>query len=155
MNRKKIIVASVIALAGGVITYLVSKGEDIANTLPHLEILPTGWPKSIKIGLNQTSFKIDLSIANKTANDFSVDSGAFATLQRVALVYSGQIIAIADLELTQLSVPAYSSTIINDVPFAISTDFIINNGADLKNVISKMSTLSYIDVMGKQIIVES
>ena len=121
-------------------------------------IKPISLPKKISfsnpndLGIPQNiSFAIDIKIENPDFREFAVSGYGVASLKQVDIYFKDFHLGTANLELEEITVPAQSSLIIEDVPFVGNTLSVLQNATAFSNLsLSDLRFTGIIEALGTQ-----
>lgn len=143
---KNILIISGLLLAGSVIL-VKKKVEELQLTFDRMT-MSLYLVKNVRIGFKEIKFDLDVLLKNNTVLDFFVTGSAVATLTRLQILYENNIIGMAHVNISEISVPAYQSIVLKNIPIVISTSNFINNLANIENLIKNFEIIGFVDVLG-------
>ncbi|WDO13049.1 hypothetical protein MH928_17220 [Flavobacterium sp. WW92] len=114
MKTKTILIGLGVAVVGLAILG-AAKVKNLADIFDKMSIKPVGIRKISFLNLSSTKFNLDVRLVNPTNQAFSVN-GVVATLTRLVIYYKGKYLAEADLNISEIEVPANGSVVISDIP---------------------------------------
>ena len=145
---KNILIISVLAIAGAA-TFGYKKVVELQESFYKIAIAPF-WVKNLRIGLKEIKFDLDIVLKNSSSNDFYVTGSVIATLTRLHLIYKGTVIGTANVNLTEIAIPAFGQTIIKDIPITVSTGNLLNNVTSVQDFMKNFSVIGFVDILGTE-----
>jgi hypothetical protein len=145
---KKLAISGGLILLGSILVGY-NKVSQLAETFNKIAIAPYGV-RNIRIGFNEIKFDLDIILKNNDINDFYVTGSVAATLTRIEILYKGSIIGTAFVNISEIGIPAYSSTILKNIPIVIPTAQIINNLPNLQDIQNNLTIIGYVEVLGSE-----
>ena len=134
MSIKKIIVIGGILAAGYYL--LKQKAEKLTAQFTEVKILPVGFKNldgNWNGGKPYISFNLDLNFINPTPQNFRAD-GVLIVLKRLLFYDKNNIfLGQSDINMSSLSIPAKSSTIVKNVPVVLNLQTTIINAIAIIN----------------------
>ena len=147
-------------LTGAVLAISYKKISNLQYAYGKIDITPFGLPKNIEI-VNPfkpdgyAKFNIDVSIKNLSDEDFNLSGAGFATLKRLAFIYNGITVGVANVNISEIEVPALDEMIIPNVPVVVSAKNLFGNIANIKDMAAKFSIVGYVEVLGTEYLIGS
>lgn len=147
------------AIAAGVFWYFgKNKADEYMEAFKNVEVKPLGI-KNIKLNGSSLTFKTNLKVINNSFTHIDLDSAKKVVLERIKFyTANGKYIGEAKPNLAAISIPAQSSTNINNIPTVLPINDIgglISNGLGLlSNPDSLKMELEFI-AFGKSFMVEA
>jgi len=148
MKAKKIALIAGLAVVGlALFTY--NKVNALKQVFERMTVWPTGI-SNIKLNLTTLSFKLDISVRNPTDTAFSVTGASIATLKRIVVSRNGKFLGQADVDISDIEIPAYGTSHFKDLPFTVSLENILTNILDDTTLnINELSITAVIEVLGQ------
>lgn len=158
--KTKKILAGLSVFAIGAILVGYRKATNLKYAFSKMAIGQYGVPKNIQIHAplspdGYISFTTDVVLKNNSDEDFNLSGNIVATLKRLAFIYEGTTIGIANVNITEISVPAYNEAIITGIPVQVSTKNLFSNISNVTAMIDKFSIVGYVDVLGTEYMIGS
>lgn len=124
------------------------KGQELAGIFEKMIIGPNSLPKSLSVSGGRLKFNIDILFTNPSRADFSV-SGYGVTLKRVMVYLKGEMIGVADVEISELEVPNYNTLVLPNVGIDIPLSTFVQNLSSLANVFAtaNLADLAFVGVV--------
>lgn len=149
-----------LTLLAGLLLIGYKKITNLQYAFSKMVIGQYGIPKNIEIHApfssnGYISFTTDVALKNNSEEDFNVSGNLVATLNKLAFIYQGTTIGVANVNITDISVRAYDETIIKDIPVTVSAKNLFSNLANIAAMIKTFSIIGYIDVLGTEYIIGS
>lgn len=152
---RNLLIGGAIILIGA--TLIAKEKIDTAiDVFQKITIKPFSLPKKIVfsnpnlVGIPQdVSFKIDIVIDNPDYREFSATGLGVAKLKNIQMYFKDALIGTADLDLEEITVPAQSQFVLNDVAMTGKTLSILSNLSSFNN--AKLTDLKFtavIEVLG-------
>jgi hypothetical protein len=142
----------VVAIA---INLFKNKAQKLVSQFGDISIIPIGFKNfngKWNNGKPNVSFNIDLNFINPTPTAFSAD-GVILTLKKLAFYdKNGVYIGETELNMSSLSIPAKSSTIVRNVPISLDLQTTLMNAITIINSggfdLSKVKIEIIISILG-------
>ena len=147
-NSKNIlIVGGLLFAAAAVLTY--RKVSVTAYSFDNLDITPV-WIDNIKPGLTQSSFSLDVMLKNLSEEPFEVSGLGIATLKRIEVILNNQVVGVANVQMEEISIPAFGNQVIYNIPVTVSTAAIVNNSSNIKKLLASINLIGYVEALGSE-----
>ncbi|UUC45591.1 hypothetical protein [Flavobacterium cerinum] len=149
--------AKKILITGGVIIVGLAlmgwnKAKNLTKVFSKIDIIPS-LPKNIDINWKRLFFKLDITFTNGSNEDLSLN-GYVVTLKRLDIYYDGKYVASAYPYLTSISIPAYNSLIVHDIPVEIPLTAMPNIVLQITDFnLSLLKVNATVDVLGKEYLI--
>lgn len=155
--RTVLIVGGIAAL--GIIALTVNKVLVLKDVFSKMKI----WPSDIsnfKITLSEISFNLDFMIQNPTNESFAVTGASIVRLKRVTAFKNGVYLGQAEVNLAEIEIPANSTIKLENLPFKLSLQSVLNNLANITNfdvtaLTTGLSIEAVVDFLGQEYVIES
>ncbi|RDI07036.1 hypothetical protein [Flavobacterium sp. AG291] len=121
------------------------------------------WPSDISNvklkNFTELSFNLNFMLQNPTNESFSVSGANIVTLKRVSIYKNGTYFGQADVNLTELEIPANSTTELKNLPFKVSLTSLLDNLAnmtefDVTSITTGLSVEAVVEVLGSEYVIE-
>ncbi len=148
-TTKKVLVVAAVIAAGSII-YGLNKASETAEIFDKMDIEPE-WFDNLKISLSkkQLSFDLDVRLTNKSGYDLNLTGLNVAKVKQINVFYDNNLLAIADVNITSIEVPAKNQLIIKNIPVVSNASTLLENAAALLDFdFNKVSTTAKIEVLG-------
>lgn len=157
MKASTLLIVGGLAVAG-IIAFTANKVIVLKAVFDKMKIWPTNI-KNFKISLTEISFSLDFNIQNPTNQNFSVTGASIVRIKRVSAYRNGTFIGVAEVNLTEIDIPANSVVPLQNLPFKISVQSVLDNLATLSDftVASLMTGLTIeavVEVLGTDYVIE-
>ena len=157
-------VKNFLIIGGLLVTALAVAGAKKLKNLQYafsmMTISQHGWIDPSKVELIRPfkpdgimRFKTNVILVNKSLEDFSLNGGYVASLTKLAFIYNGTTIGFANVYINTINVPAVGQTIIENIPVELPTANILNNIANIPDMVNKFKIIGYVDVLGTEYII--
>lgn len=155
---KKIAIGGV--LATGLALLFFKKVTNLQYAFSKMAIGQYGIPRNIEIHAPFSAdgyirFTTDVALKNNSEEDFNLSGNIIATLTRLAFIYEGTTIGSANVNITEISVPAYGEKIIPNIPVEVSAKNLFSNISNIPAMINKFSIIGYVNVLGTEYMIGS
>lgn len=155
-NTKKILLGMALFFVGlGLIA--AQKAKNLADTFSQLKA-SFKWADNPVLGWKYLQFDMDVKITNPTAEPFSVSNSFAATLTRIAIIHEGVPLGSIAVDRNELSIPAYDSIVIRNLPVSIPLENIAQYATSIesiKNLLARCKIVCYVTVLGTEYIIEN
>lgn len=146
-------------LIGAFALYAKDKIETAIDVFQNVSIKPFSLPKRVKFSEpnalqipQKVNFEIDIAIVNPDFREFSASGFGVIKLSSVSAYFKDALIGTANLNLDEITVPAQSNFVIQNVAMTGNTLSILQNLSAFTNI--KLSDLKFTaiieDVLGNQ-----
>lgn len=159
-TKNLLIVGGLLLSAAAV--FSVKKLRNLKYAFDNMTIGQYGWvdPNSIEIVRpfapdGVFKFKTDIKLVNMSDEDFSLNAGVLVTLKKLAFIYNGLTVGYANVNISDIEVPAYGQKIVEDIPVVLPTANLLNNIANIPDMIDKFKIIGYVDVLGTEYLIGS
>ncbi|MFC4219006.1 hypothetical protein [Flagellimonas marina] len=124
--KTKHILLGGLAIVAGFSIWGGKKAYDINSVAQKVKISLRGFKLPELFGLSVRS-KVNVALANPTATPLDVSTGGLVTLTTIR-VYNkeNRLVATANPGLTNISIPAYSEVVVQDIPIESNVTSILN-----------------------------
>lgn len=156
-RTKKILLTSGLVIVGlSLLAY--RKVTNWKYAFSNMNIEPFGWPKNVEVvrPLDQDGhikFNIDVALQNRSNEDFDVSGGVVATLTKLAFIYNGVTVGVANVNITEIDVPALNERILKDIPVTVLTKPILANLANFNDLVEQFNIVGYVEIVGQQYLI--
>lgn len=153
MKTKNILIVTGFLLTGAaLIAY--NKIKKMQAVFDRMSIEPSGLD-NLKLGLKTISFKLGLKINNPTNEGFYVSGGSLITLKKVDIYFKNQFLGTANVNVTSIVIPEYSSIEITDIPVSMLTQNVVANVIGNQSLdFKELTIIATLSVVGNDYIVE-
>lgn len=151
MKAKTILIGAGLAIVG-VALLGYTKVTDLQWIFSKMTIKPVAIRK-IKISFSSISFNLDIQLTNPTTQDFAVN-GYGARLTKVIVSKNGKPLGVSIVNMGEISVPAYGSFVIKDVPVIVIPSVVLENlDTIFQTGIEDLQISSVIEVLGEEYVI--
>ena len=147
MIKKAIVATSVFLLYR-----LSNKVKSTANALDKIKVKISGL-NNVNISLKSIKLQIDLTLENHSNLDIGVKTFELIKIKRIDFYnrYNQEYIGSADVDISNIKIPAGDKTVIKNIPLKIPVKNLINNLSVFKgDVKNNVNIIIVLDTMGKE-----
>ncbi|WP_299681144.1 hypothetical protein [uncultured Tenacibaculum sp.] len=145
---RKILIGSALALG----MYSFRKVKSTANALDKLKVKISGL-NNVNISLKSIKLQIDLTLENHSNLDIGVKTFELIRIKKVDFYNKSnqEYIGSADVNISNIKIPAGDKTVIKNIPLKIPVKNLINNLSVFKgDVKNNLKIIIVLDTMGKE-----
>lgn len=158
MKTRTVVIVGGLAVLG-IIALTVNKVLVLKDVFNKMKIWPSGV-SNVKLTLTEISFDLDFMIQNPTNESFAVTGASIVRLKKVTAFKNGIYLGEAMVNLAEIEIPANSTIKLENLPFKLSLQSVLNNLAnitnfDLATLTTGLSIEAVVDVLGTEYIIES
>lgn len=155
---KKIAIGGLLVLGLGLV--LFKKVTNLQYAFGKMSIGQYGIPRNIQVHApfspdGYIRFTTDVALKNNSEEDFNLSGNLIVTLKRLAFIFQGTTIGVANVNITEIAVPAYGEKIISNVEVVVSAKNLLSNISNVLSMIKQFSIVGYVDVFGVEYMIGS
>lgn len=141
-------------VAGGALVFSsivgFKKVSKIKTIFDAMEIKPDSYSKfDFNLSEAKIRFNLNVLLSNKTNEDLYVTGVSVATLKQIQLYYKGAFIGTANVNISEISIPANKLLLIKNIPIEVQAVNVLQNIKSLINFdINLLTVNGIIEVLG-------
>lgn len=149
MKTKNILIASgaIVAVAAW---WGYNKIQKLKAVFEQMTVLPSGI-SGINITLAAIRFKLNFTINNPTAEDFSITTGKMAAIKRIIVYRKGKLLGVAQVDIDNIEIPAYAAIEIKDIELQVAVSSLLDNIMTIQGIsLDEITIACVVSVIGKE-----
>lgn len=146
---KNILIGASLLLVGFAV-YGKQKVSQIQAIFDQMTIKPVGFSNvNFSIKAATLSLNLDIKLSNNTVDGLYVTGLSLASLDRLIIYYKGILLGEANVNIGEISIPAYSYIVLNDIPVTVDAINILDQGLALLSFnINDLTIVGEISALG-------
>lgn len=149
MKTKNILIVAGAAVAAAT-WWGYNKIQKLKAVFEQMTVLPSGI-SGINISLAAIRFRLNFTINNPTAEDFSVTTGKMAAIKRIIVYRKGKLLGVAQVDIDNIEIPAYSAIEIKDIELQVAVSSLLDNIMTIQGIsLDEITIACVVSVIGKE-----